>query len=321
MAEGTEGRVRRGRRLHEDGYDDECIGDDADEVWLSGLSQLDREKVLDERFRKREEILKKKELLRFGDERAAAITRQQDELAKMKEERQKRKGLNVEPDDQVANYDTFKDRRDSDSEYDDDQYDLTGRRPQKRLKTRNNNQPGGEEMQVEELDEPDREIKDTDKDLVHKICLTRPFLVSISSHIKFAEAVKGCLVKVTFKTSTDKMDYKIGEIVDVVEKPLTYKVENKELNKYLLVRVGNETREFRIQYISSKRVEDSELYRYLKELESYGQAIPTIRQLKSQHRKVVEILNSKYTATEIEQIVEKRNQDKLDSTIYLPRKL
>ena len=168
-------------------------------------------------------------------------------------------------------------------------------------------------MQVEEFDEPDREIKDTDKDLVHRICLTRPFLVSIASHIKFAEAVKGCLVKVTFKTSTDKMDYKIGEIVDVVEKLQTYNVENKELNKYLQVKVGNEIREFRIQYISSKKIEDSELYRYLKELESYGQPIPTIRQVKNKHKKVVEILNSKYTATEIEQIVEKRNQDKLNS--------
>ena len=312
--DGTITRAKKGKNLHEDGLDDQLIGDEADVVYLDSLDELAREKIIDERFRKREEALKKKQLLKYGTEREAAVNKQQDELVKMKEERQKRRGFTAEEDDQFANYETFK--KDSDSEFEDDtDGDRGGRKPLKRIKTKNNYQQGGDEMQGEDLEEPDREIKDTDKDLVHRICLTRAFLVSIASHIKFADAVKGCLVKVTFKTATDKMDYKIGEIVDVIEKPQTYSVENKELNKYLLIKVSNEIREFKILFISSKKIEDSELYRYLKELESHGLPIPTIRHVKNQHKKVVDILNSKYTATEIEQIVEKRNQAILESKI------
>lgn len=315
----------QGKKLHDDGYDEDCVGDNRDLDYLNSLNELDREKVIGERYTKREEMLKKRDLLRYGSEKAATISKQQDMLERMKEERQKRRtvGAPLEADDEkLADYGGFP-AGDSDSDlYDDEMAYKPGKKPLKKLKTRANNQTGGEEMLVEEDEEElNRQIKDTDKDLVHRICLTRQFLVSIASHIYFSETVKGCLVKITFKTSSDKMDYKIGEILDVLEKPQHYIVENKELNKFLIVKIGNETKEFKIQYISNKKIEDSELYRYLKELESYGQKIPTIRQVKNKHKQVVNILNSKYTARDIEQIVEKRNDHKMASRIYLIRKL
>lgn len=311
------GKSGQGKRLHDDGYDEDCVGDDKDLAYLGSLSELDREKILDERHRKREEMLKKRELLKYGSDKATTISKQQDMLERMKEERQKRKGVSVPlevDDEKLADYGNFA-PGDSDSDaYDDQMPSKPGKRPLKKLKVRGNDQAGGEEMVVEEDEEElNRHIKDTDKDLVHRICLTRQFLVSIASHIYFSETVKGCLVKITFKTSTDKMDYKIGEILEVLEKPQHYMVENKEINKYLLVKIGNETKEFKIQFISNKKIEDSELYRYLKELESYGQRIPTIRQVRNKHKQVVNILNSKYTAKDIEQIVEKRNEHKMAS--------
>jgi hypothetical protein len=283
--------------------------------------EIEREKILDERHNKRAESLRKRELLRYGNERAIVNSKKQSEIERMKEERQKRREQvsTIEAsDERLANYNYA---RASDSEYEEDIAALKlGRKPQKKLKTKSLAQ-GGEEMQAEDLDTEDlnRDIKDTDKDLVHRICLSRQFLVSIASHIYFAETVRGCLVKTTFKTSTDKMDYKIGEIIDVIEKPQGYMVENKEVNKYLLVNVGNETKEFKIQFISNKRIEDSELYRYLKELESNGQKLPTIRKVKEIHKRVIENLNSKYTAKDIEQIVEKKHEQKMKSRLILLR--
>lgn len=308
----------QGKRILDDGYDEDCIGDEKDLEYLNNLKEIDREMILAERHNKRAEALRKRELLRYGNERAIVSSKKQDEIERMKEERQKRKEQKTQievDDDRLANYATYD--KGSDSEYDDDLAALKqGRKPQKKLKTKSLAQGGGEEMQVEDMEENlDRDIKDTDKDLVHRICLSRQFLVSIASHIYFAETVKGCLVKITFKTTTDKMDYKIGEIIDVVEKPQSYVVENKEVNKYLIVRVGNETKEFKIQFISNKKIEDSELYRYLKELENNGQRLPTIRKVKEIHKRVVDNLNSKYTAKEIEQFVEKKHEQKMNSKL------
>ena len=86
-----------------------------------------------------------------------------------------------------------------------------------------------------------------------------------------------------FKWNTIRPPYYInshGEIVDVIEKPLYYKVENKDINKYLLVKICKEIKEFKILFISSKPTQGLELSYYLRELTNSGIPRPTLRQIR-----------------------------------------
>lgn len=132
---------------------------------------------------------------------------------------------------------------------------------------------------IDEEQNPDREIKDDNKE-IERICLSRKCLVANSSNINFDKAVKGCLVRITLQSTGDHKDYKIGEIVGVIEKPLYYKVENKDINKYLLVKIGKEIKEFKILFISSKPTQGLELSYYLRELTNSGIPRPTLRQIR-----------------------------------------
>lgn len=217
------GKKEKGGRYFEDGFDEELMGDEADRDRLNEMTELEREKILMDRHQKREELLKKRELLKHAAQRDAERDRKFKEISLLKEERKKRnERMNTEheeaPADQVGKeqfYSRFLSDDDGSSESSGGDPKERGR-PVKRLKTRGNNEGGrereGKEAKEEEL--PDREVKASDdRNLVNRICLTREFLVKMASHLYFKETVTGCLVKVSFNTSPDKIDYKIGQIV------------------------------------------------------------------------------------------------------------
>lgn len=70
-----------------------------------------------------------------------------------------------------------------------------------------------------------------------------------------------------------------SKTIDVFEKEETYKVNykgaTKTLNSYLLVRIGDEVKEFKLLFISNKELEDRDLYKWIKEFETLGLKKPT----------------------------------------------
>lgn len=168
-----------------------------------------------------------------------------------------------------------------------------------------------------------REINSSDPDdlkLVNKICLKRDFLIRMSSHLYFKETVKNCLVKTTYKTGSNKIDYRIGQILDVIEKDQSYSVEvksgKKTVNKYLLVKIGNEEKEFKFMYISNKGVEDRELYKWLQELSNFEIPKPTVEEVENKYEEINSILHLKYTAQDIKQLVEKKVEKRFKSKFF-----
>lgn len=100
----------------------------------------------------------------------------------------------------------------------------------------------------------------------------------------------------------------------MIEKEESYKVETqsgaKKLNKYLIVRIGNEEKEFQFVYISNKEIKDRELYNWLQELASYNLKKPTLAEIQNKQKDIESILHSKYKAKEIKQMVDKRREDR-----------
>lgn len=210
------GKKEKGARLFEDGFDEELMGDQADRDRLNELTELEREKILMDRHQKREELLKKRDLLKHAAQRDAERDRKFQEISLLKAERKKRnERMNTEEAEAGAVakeqfYSSFLSDEESSGSFDEEEPRERGR-PSKRLKTRGNQE---REKEAKEEEVPNREIKASDdRNLVNRICLTREFLVKMASHLYFKETVTGCLVKVSFNTSPDKIDYKIGQIV------------------------------------------------------------------------------------------------------------
>lgn len=318
-------RGGKGPALHEDGFDDRGVGDEKDQQYLAGLSAADREMVLHERLQKREENINKKNLLRNHNERAASMQKKQDELSLMKQERAKRKGVNSKEEEDYADYGKYTQNSDSDFE-DDRQAIAAGRLPVKKTKV-GTSKPlpsagtqvhGEDELQPEDLN---KELRKFDIDKLSKIVLSRKFLVNLASQIYFKEAVKGCLVRVQFvnPNSTDKKDYRIAEIIDVIEKPESYQAENKELNKYLIVKLNGEDKHFKIQFVSNQKITGEEIDAYVKELQAQRQRVPTLGMIERKYRELLNFQKSKATAEDIERIVEMRNEQRMKGTEVNPR--
>ena len=288
------------RQLHEDGYDDEGYGDEKDREELFRMSNLDRERILDERLTKREELLRKRDMLKHSNERSAHMDKKVEEMNRMKQQRLDRKQNHKDPE---ADFDNFQPHgRSDESDFDDP-------RPRKKLNT----QPrpvkdaslDASHLQAEE--DNYRQITDTDVDLVNRICLSRNFFVANASHLQLKKTIEHCLVRFTVKNG-EKSEYVVGEIVNVIEKDEVYKVESKDITKCLIVRYDNDEKELRMSYISSKKMTSQELFNYIKTMKKYNLRVPTVGEIKHRFDNLQTMLNCKVTSKDIEHIVHQKNQ-------------
>lgn len=318
------------------------MGDEEDRKYLDSLPELEREKILNERHAKREENKKKKELLERLNEERGRSTKSKGDMEALRVKKNLKNQRERERRREKRNRDIAHDGDFSDDEYivesDDDEF----REYSKRKPRGNDSDPEYEhpdivrprkKLKVQESEkEKNRLIESNDDDLkiIQNICLKRNFLLKMSPHLYFQQTVKNCLVKTTYKIASDKIDYRIGKIIgiffsknflifflDVIEKEENYEVETqsgiKKMNKYLIVKIGNEDKEFQFVYISNKAIELRELHNWLKELGTYNLERPTLKNVKRKHEEIKNILHSKYKAKEIKKLVEKRRETRFKS--------
>lgn len=306
----------KGQQTFEDGYGPDLIGDSRDRAYIDSLSKLDRERILLERQEARDELIKKKTLLRNANERAKDDKRKDDEMEKMKAERLKRR---EDRNEVSANYDNIE----IDSDYD-EAGNLGKRvrpgRPADRKRRERPDRNADQELEPED-DEPDRQIKESDLEFVKKVFLARGFLTAHASQQHFRHTVRGCYVKVTLNKDGHNTS-KLGRIEDVNEGVAPYTEDGKTLTKSLRLKIGGEPKEqdFKITYISNKKPETSEFNTYLKELNAAGIRIPTLKDIRNKLKSVIENLRAKTTHEQIVQVVERSKEEKLRSQITLPEK-
>jgi hypothetical protein len=266
------------------------------------MSNLDRERILDERLTKREEFLRKRDMLKHSTERAANMDKKVEEMYKMKQQRLDRKRNLKDPE---ADFDNFHPSgRSDESDYE----DLKDARPKKKLIAARPGKEAPLDTSLPLVEEDNyRQITDTDVDLVNRICLSRNFFVANSSHLQLKKTIEHCLVRFTVKNG-DKSEYVVGEIVNVIEKEEVYKVETKDINKCLIVRYDNDEKELRMNFISSKKMTSQELFNYIKTMKKYNLKVPTVGEIKQRFENLQTMLNSKFTSKDIEHIVNQKNQ-------------
>ena len=105
--------------------------------------------------------------------------------------------------------------------------------------------------------------------------------------------------------SGDKNDYRVGTVKGVVEKEETYKVNfkggHRTLNLYLQVEIGGEadTRDIPILYISNKKLDERDLYKYIKELEAEGVKKPTISEIEEKRQTIDERMKKRLSSMQL----------------------
>lgn len=92
---------------------------------------------------------------------------------------------------------------------------------------------------------------------------------------------------------------------DVHEKEETYKVNykgaTKTLNSYLSIRIGDEVKEFKLLFISNKELEERDLYKWIKELETLNLKKPTTREIEEKGEEIKKYVNTRFDSALLQQ--------------------
>jgi tRNA(Ile2) C34 agmatinyltransferase TiaS len=110
----------------------------------------------------------------------------------------------------------------------------------------------------------------------------------------------------------------------VIEKEESYKVNlkggSKTMNQYLEIEIGDETKEFRLLYISNQSLDERELYKWIKELESLSKQIPTISEINDKQRNIKEMVTMRQDSKQLQEKaakqIEKRYRSNYRSQIF-----
>lgn len=73
------------------------------------------------------------------------------------------------------------------------------------------------------------------------------------------------------------------------------------MNHYLLVKIGDEVKEFKLLFISNKELDERELYKWIKELEQGNQKKPTIEEIEIKKQTIREVLNVRFDSKQLQQ--------------------
>ena len=88
------------------------------------------------------------------------------------------------------------------------------------------------------------------------------------------------------------------------------------MNHYLLVQIGDDVKEFQIIFISNKKLDERELYKWIKELESSNQRKPTIEEIESKKQNIQEVLKVRYDSKQLQQKAAQQIEKRYRSKFY-----
>uniref|UniRef100_A0A8C1SL76 RNA polymerase-associated protein RTF1 homolog n=1 Tax=Cyprinus carpio TaxID=7962 RepID=A0A8C1SL76_CYPCA len=102
----------------------------------------------------------------------------------------------------------------------------------------------------------------------------------------FAKTVTGCFVRIGIGNSSSKPVYRVAEIIDVVETAKVYQLGSTRTNKGLQLRHGNDTRVFRLEFVSNQEFTENEFMKWkeaiVKEKDRFRKAPPNYAMKKTQ---------------------------------------
>uniref|UniRef100_A0A8B9HA25 RNA polymerase-associated protein RTF1 homolog n=1 Tax=Astyanax mexicanus TaxID=7994 RepID=A0A8B9HA25_ASTMX len=324
-----------------DGYGDDLMGDEEDRARLEQMTEKEREQELFNRIEKRE-VLKRR--FEIKQKLKTAKKKEKEEKKKKQEEEQEKKKQSQVTDTQVMSHN--KERRSKRDEKLDKKSqameELKAEREKKKNRTAEllaKRQP----LKTSEVysDDEEEEEEDDDKSSVksdrssrsssfdeeeekeeappksqpvslpeelNRVRLSRHKLERWCHMPFFAKTVTGCFVRIGIGNCSSKPVYRVAEIVDVVETAKVYQLGTTRTNKGLQLRHGNDTRVFRLEFVSNQEFTENEFMKWKDAMILAGMQIPTLDEITKKEQSIKEALNYKFNDKDIEDIVKEKDR-------------
>uniref|UniRef100_A0A8C4SLY2 RNA polymerase-associated protein RTF1 homolog n=1 Tax=Erpetoichthys calabaricus TaxID=27687 RepID=A0A8C4SLY2_ERPCA len=320
-----------------DGYGEDLMGDEEDRARLEQMTEKEREQELFNRIEKRD-VLKR----RFEIKKKLKMAKKKEKKKKQEEEQEKKKQSQIQ--DVQGGMSHNKERRSKRDEKLDKKSqameELKAEREKKKNKTAEllaKKQP----LKMSEVYTDDEEEEDEDKSSVkserssrssssdeaeeaedsppkslpvslpeelNRIRLSRHKLERWCHMPFFAKTVTGCFVRIGIGNSSSKPVYRVAEIVDVVETAKVYQLGTTRTNKGLQLRHGNDTRVFRLEFVSNQEFTESEFMKWKEAMVVAGMQVPTLDEITKKEQAIKEALNYKFNDKDIEDIVKEKDR-------------
>ncbi|KAG9336761.1 hypothetical protein JZ751_003109 [Albula glossodonta] len=325
-----------------DEYGDDLMGDEEDRARLEQMTEKEREQELFNRIEKREVLKRRFEIKKKL--KTAKKKEKEEKKKKQQEEQEKRKQSQVQDTQVVMSHN--KERRSKRDEKLDKKSqameELKAEREKKKNRTAEllaKRQP----LKTSEVysDDEEEEEEDDDKssvksdrssrsssydeeeekeetppksqpvslpDELNRIRLSRHKLERWCHMPFFAKTVTGCFVRIGIGNSSSKPVYRVAEIVDVVETAKVYQLGSTRTNKGLQLRHGNDTRVFRLEFVSNQEFTDNEFMKWKEAMILAGMQVPTLDEITKKEQAIKEAVNYKFNDKDIEDIVKEKDR-------------
>eukprot|EP00331_Platyophrya_macrostoma_P024191 CAMPEP_0176451292 /NCGR_PEP_ID=MMETSP0127-20121128/27738_1 /TAXON_ID=938130 /ORGANISM="Platyophrya macrostoma, Strain WH" /LENGTH=503 /DNA_ID=CAMNT_0017839297 /DNA_START=107 /DNA_END=1618 /DNA_ORIENTATION=+ len=285
--------------------------DDDDRERLENMPELQREKILSERFEKRKQEERKRKLQNEQgqesehktDKKKAALSelqkKRQDRAEKAHTQRKKRRGSDEDSDEEEEAEDTENSESAEDSEYEEEPQTKKRKESEKESKSIPVSRP-----------EREGEIKRGD---LESIRISRKLIEQLISHKFFEKVVTGCFVRAsdTSAKTNAVSNYVIAEITGVKDYPdKKYIIETKETTKYLILKHAKREIVYKMSHISNSEFVESEFNKWILKLEKYSLKLPSLSRIKQKYQELKNAINYRYSDEEINNMVLERLEEK-----------
>ncbi|KAH7730664.1 Plus-3 domain containing protein [Aphelenchoides avenae] len=136
----------------------------------------------------------------------------------------------------------------------------------------------------------------------------------------FAKMAVGCFVRIGIGNKDGRAIYQIAQIVEVLETPKVYEVEKTRTNKGLKLKHGQDSRTYRLEFVSNSDFTDSEFERWIKNMNDNNVLLPTMDQIVKKETDIRNAQEHKFTEADIDFMVKEKAKFSKAPTNFAVRK-
>ncbi|KAF8374307.1 hypothetical protein PRIPAC_80736, partial [Pristionchus pacificus] len=118
----------------------------------------------------------------------------------------------------------------------------------------------------------------------------------------FNKTVIDCYVRIgvgKLLGNPNKDNYKIAQVIDVVETDKVYNVESAKTNKGLTLRIGTEERVYRREFVSNKKFQE-----WMSTMRRHNRSLPTMGDIHKKMKDIASPVEHNYTDDEVNRLAE-----------------
>lgn len=276
------------------------LGDEEDKKYLFSLTEVEREKIISERYNKRKELqerrrLKKKLKSEQDSEQPTSRTpvKKNKRASALSDLKRKRARVQSIQESSESSESSEQEKDDSDRE----------------LVTKDNEEPKSESPSRSDIHaKTDSEADRITVEDIQSICLRRIQLEDIHFQPYFKDLAPGMFVRIMIGQYEGKPVYRLCRIEEVRESANKfYPLGTKKTNKYLFVSHATNKKQFSMDQVSNHSITQTEFTKWLMEMERNEIPIPTKSEVKEVSQKLSERNKFIYTEEIVSKMVPKGN--------------